>query len=37
MFWSDRISGSHFIVQTNKFVVMDATAVTLGQGHQQVI
>ena len=31
------MSGAHFIAQTSKFVVMDATAVTLGQGHGKVI
>ena len=29
--------GSHFIAQTNKFLLMDAIAVTLGQGHRKVI
>ena len=37
MFGSDWITGSHFIVQTNKFVLINATAVALGQGHQEVI
>ena len=37
MFFSYRMSGSHFIEQMSKFVPMDATAVTLGQGHQKVI
>ena len=37
MFCSDPTSGSHFIAQTSKFLLIDATAVTLGQGHQQVI
>ena len=31
------MSGSHFIVQTSKFLLIDATAVTLGQGHGKVI
>ena len=31
------MSGSHFIAQTSKFLLMDATAVTLGQGHGKVI
>ena len=31
------MSGSHFIVQTSTFVLMDATAGTLCQGHQKVI
>ena len=29
--------GSHLIVQTNKFLLIDATAMTLGQGHGKVI
>ena len=37
MFCSDPISGSHFIAQTSKFLLIDATAVTLGQGHGKVI
>ena len=37
MFCSDRMSGSHFIMQTSKFLLIDATAVTLGQGHGEVI
>ena len=37
MFCSDQMSGSHFIVQTSKFLLIDATAVTLGQGHGKVI
>ena len=36
MFCSDPMSGSHFIVQTNKFLLIDATAMTLGQGHIKV-
>ena len=31
------MSGSHFIVQTSKFMLIDATAVTLGQGYGKVI
>ena len=31
------MSGSHFIAQTSKFLLIDATAVTLGQGHRKVI
>ena len=31
------MSSSHFIVQTSKFLLIDATAVTLGQGHGKVI
>ena len=34
---SDPMSGSHFIAQTSKFLLIDATAVTLGQGHRKVI
>ena len=37
MFCSDPISGSHLIAQTSNFLVIDATAVTLGQGHGKVI
>ena len=37
MFGSDPMSASHFIAQTSKFLVIDATAVTLGQGHGKVI
>ena len=37
MFCSDPMSGSHFIAQTSKFLLMSATAVTLGQGHGKVI
>ena len=37
MFCSDPMSGSHFIAQTSKFLLIDATAVTLGQGHRKVI
>ena len=33
MFCSDPMSDSYFIAQTSKFLVIDATAVTLGQGH----
>ena len=40
-FWSDCLSGSHFILQTRKFLLIYVTAVTLGQGqgqgHQTVI
>ena len=31
------MSGSHFIVQTGKFLLINATAVTLSQGHGKVI
>ena len=37
MFCSDLMSGSHFIAQTSKFLLIDVTAVTLGQGHGKVI
>ena len=37
MFCRDLISGSPFIAQTSKFLLIDATAVTLGQGHRKVI
>ena len=37
MFCSDLMSGSHFVMQTNKFLLIDATAVTLGHGHEKVI
>ena len=33
---SDPMSGSHFIAQTSKFLVIDATAMTLGQSHGKV-
>ena len=31
------MSGSYFITQTSKFVLINTTAVTLGQGHGKVI
>ena len=37
MFGSDPMRGSYFIAQKSKFLLMDATAVTLGQGHGKVI
>ena len=37
MFCSDPLSGSQFIAQTSKFLLIDATAVTLGQDHGKVI
>ena len=37
MFCSDPMSGSHFIARTSKFLLIDATAVTLGQGQGKVI
>ena len=30
------MNGSHFIAQTSTFLLIDATAVTLGQGHGKV-
>ena len=37
MFCSDPMSGSDFIAQTSKFLPINATAATLGQGHGNVI
>ena len=37
MFCSDLMSGSHFTALTSKFLLIFATAVTLGQGHGKVI
>ena len=37
MFCSDPMSGSDFILQTSEFLLIDATAVTFGQGHGKVI
>ena len=38
MFCSDRMSDSHFIMQTSKIVLMGATAMTLDQlRHQKII
>ena len=37
MFCSDPMSDSHFIAQTSKFLLIDATAVTLGQGQGEVM
>ena len=31
------MSGSHFIAQTSKCLLIDAIAVALGQGHRKVI
>ena len=31
------MNGSHFIAQTGTFLLINATAVTLGQGHGKVI
>ena len=36
-FGSDQMSSSHFIAQTSKFLLIDTTAVTLGQGQRKVI
>ena len=33
----DPMNGSHFIAQISKFLLINATAVTLGQGHGKVI
>ena len=37
MVFSDWLSGSYFILQASKFLFINVTAVTLGQGHQKVI
>ena len=37
MFCSYPMRDSHFTAQTSKFLLIDATAVTLGQGHRRVI
>ena len=37
MFCSDPSSGSYFIVETRKFMLVDATVVTFGQGHGMVV
>ena len=37
MFCNDPMSGSYLIAQRSKFMLIDATAVTLGQGHGKVI
>ena len=34
---SDPVSCSDFIAHTSKFLLIDATAVTLGEGHRKVI
>ena len=36
-FCSDWLSGSHFILQTSKFLFINVTVVILDQGHQKVI
>ena len=33
----DWLNGSHFILQTSKFLFINVTTITLGQGHQKVI
>ena len=37
MFCSDWMSCSYFIMQTSKFLLINATAMTLGEGHGKVI
>ena len=37
MFCSDPMSSSYFIAQKSKFLLINATAMTLGQGHGNVI
>ena len=37
MVCSDPMSGSPFIAQTSKFMLIYATAVTLGQGYGKVV
>ena len=37
MFCCDPMIGSHFIVQTSQFLLINATAMTLGQGHKNGI
>ena len=37
VFCNDRMSGSHFIVLTSKFLLINAKAVILSQGHGKVI
>ena len=37
MLCSDQMNDSHFIVQTSKYLVIDATATISGQGHGKVI
>ena len=34
---SDWMSGSHFSMQTSKFLLINVTAVTMGQGHKKII
>ena len=36
MFCSDRMNSSHFIAQKSKFLLIDAIAMTLGEGHGKV-
>ena len=37
MFYSDPMSNSYFILQTSKFLLIDATALILGQIHRNAI
>ena len=37
MIYSDQMSGAALIVETSKFLLVDPTAMTLGQGHGKVI
>ena len=34
---SDPMSGSHFFAHTSNFLLIDATALTFGQGHRKVL
>ena len=36
-FCKDWLNGSYFILQTSKFLFINVTTITLGQGHQKVI
>ena len=36
-FCNDLLSGSHFIMQQSKFLLINATAVTWGEGHRKVM
>ena len=36
-FCMDWLNGSHFILQTSRFLFINVTTITLGQGHQKVI
>ena len=37
LFCNDPMSGSHLIVQTSKYLLINAAAVSLGQGHRNVL